>query len=401
MVKSPGIDLRKVVDALPDAALIVAPDGQIVLANERAETMFGYSHSALEGLSIEALVPEDTRAAHHEHRARYMAAAQMPGPMAWGRRLRSRRADGSLLTVDVSLAPVEIEDRVLVLACVRDMTEYERLLVSLEESEERYRQLVEGASEVFYRVSFDQDDPLTGRCNFVSPQCYEIAGRHPDEFLADPELWSQSVHDEDRMSLIEETTKCISSKAEVTRYYRLRRHPTGEFRWLADRIVPVRDSEGRVVGYQGVARDITERRHADEERRRLELRLAMAKKMEMLGQLAGGVAHDFNNILTVIIGACDLAQTELNPESAAAREVAQVAAAAKRAAELTRQLLGFGRKQVISPQVLDLRTYIRAMQELLRRTIPESIRMDLSLPDDLLAVRMDPAQVTKSCSTSL
>jgi nitrogen-specific signal transduction histidine kinase/CheY-like chemotaxis protein len=147
------------------------------------------------------------------------------------------------------------------------------------------------------------------------------------------------------------------------------------------------------VGFQGVARDTTETREAEAHQRQLELQLAQAQKIEMIGRLTGGVAHDFNNVLAIVIGGCEFALAELAPDSPAAQDVRQALGAARRGADLTRQLLAIGRRQAIAPQVLSLRAHIEAMQELIRSAIPESIRIQFSLPDELWTVRMDPAQV--------
>jgi PAS domain S-box-containing protein len=392
MVKTFDIDLQALVAILPDAALLVSPDGRIALANERAAELFGYPRSTLESMSIEMLVPEDVRAVHRDQRTQYMANAEAR-PMGWGRRLSARKADGSRVPVDVSLSPFRTEDEILVLACIRDRTPYEQLIASLAEAEARYRQVVESASEVFYRVMFHQGDPLRQGCIYVSPQCQQISGRSPDEFLGNPTLWFESIHEEDRPSVIEDTLRCINTKTPVTRYYRLRDHATGEFRWLADRIVPLLGPKGQVVGYQGVARDITERREAEERQRRLEGQLDAAQKIELIGRLAAGVAHDFNNVLAAIVGSCEMALAELDQDNPAAGDLRQALDAARRGAELTRQLLAVGRRQTIAPRVLNLRGHIQAMQELLRSVVPESICIRCSLPEELWPVRMDPGQV--------
>ncbi len=394
MPRSSDIGLVELVTILPDAALVVSAEGRIVLANELAATLFGYSRSALVGLPVDALVPESLRARHADQRSRYLAVPK-PGPMAWGRRLRARRADGTTFPADVSLSPFRIRDELFVLACVRDTTPYEQMLAALEEAERRYRQLVEDASEVFYRVIFDDRElePLKARCHFVSPQSEKITGYPPGEFLGNPSLWFELIHEDDRQSVRDETLRCLSEKRSVTRYYRVRHRSTGEFRWVADRIVPILGPSGEVLGYQGVARDITERREAEERQRSLERQLAAAERLELVGRLAAGVAHDFNNILAVVLTGCELALADLDHDSAAAHELREVLAAAKRGADLTRQLLAVGRRQVIAPQPLNLSLHIQAAQRLLRSVVPESITIEYQLPTDLWTVLIDPTQV--------
>jgi len=151
-------------------------------------------------------------------------------------------------------------------------------------------------------------------------------------------------------------------------------------------ISPVRDSSGLIVNYVAVQRDVTE--HL-----RLAAQFQQAQKMEAVGLLAGGVAHDFNNMLTVILGYAELAQHKVDPTTPLHDNLEEIIAAAKRSAEITRQLLTFARKQTIVPVVLDLNHAVESTLKMLRRLIGENI--DLTwLPDSSLCpIKMDPIQV--------
>jgi len=151
-------------------------------------------------------------------------------------------------------------------------------------------------------------------------------------------------------------------------------------------ISPVRDTSGRIVNYVAVKRDITE-----------QLRLAdqfqQAQKMESVGRLAGGVAHDFNNMLGVILGYAEIALYEVNPETPLHDKLTQIRKAAQRSADLTRQLLAFARKQTIDPRVLDLNETVEGMLKMLRRLIGEDINLDWRSGAGLWPIKMDPAQI--------
>ena len=146
---------------------------------------------------------------------------------------------------------------------------------------------------------------------------------------------------------------------------------------MADRVVPLIDEHGRLVGYQGAARDITDQIRAEEQRERLEGQLQQAQKMEAIGRLAGGVAHDFNNILMVILGCCELGIDGTEPGSTTRWELTQIANAARHAADLTRQLLAFSRRQVVAPGIVDFDRQIGDMEQMLRRTIGEDVELSL------------------------
>ncbi|MBI4888341.1 MAG: PAS domain S-box protein [Acidobacteria bacterium] len=383
--------VQQVLDAMPDGVLIVDGGGRIVFANAHAEALFGCSASDLIGQFIELLVPEAFRAVHERHRNTY-AAAPATRPMGSGVELHARRRDGSTFPVDISLSPVEAEQGTVVVAVVRDATERTRMLTLVRQSEELYRMVVEKASEVFYRVSIG-DDPMRGRVEFVSPQCETLTGHAPEAFLNNPHLWIDSIHPDDYDLLMETTKSVLSTGTGQTRYYRIRDR-SGQYHRMADRIVPWSDRKGR-VGYQGVARDITERVEANEARQRLERELAQAQKMEAVGRLAGGIAHDFNNLLTIILGYCDMLLPRLDAADPSRPEVEEIAEAGRCAANLTQQLLGFSRRQIVEPKILNLNTQLLMTQDMLRRLIGEDVTFTVDLQAGLWPTRLDPSQLTQ------
>ena len=140
-------------------------------------------------------------------------------------------------------------------------------------------------------------------------------------------------------------------------------------------------------------RDVTERKRAEEDRTTLEAQLRQSQKMEAIGRLAGGVAHDFNNMLGVILGYADMALRKLNPIDPLGRNLAAIRDAAQRSADLTQQLLAFSRQQVIAPRVIDLNERLKGMERLLQRVIGEDIALEFRLARDAWPVSMDPTQV--------
>ncbi len=155
----------------------------------------------------------------------------------------------------------------------------------------------------------------------------------------------------------------------------------------------VRDVEGNPVCFDGFFEDITESRLAEEARERLESQLIQAQKMESIGRLAGGVAHDFNNMLGVIIGYSDLAMGQIDAEHRAQAYMKEVRKAADRSADLTRQLLAFARKQNVMPKMIDLNAMVDGMLNMLGRLIGEEIELVWQPGPDLWQVRMDPSQL--------
>jgi signal transduction histidine kinase len=159
------------------------------------------------------------------------------------------------------------------------------------------------------------------------------------------------------------------------------------------RLRPLFDADGNVVGILSTGFDVTEREHAREEQAKLTAQLRQAQKMEAIGRLAGGVAHDFNNLLTCIMGNLTLAEEIAERESRLARYLGGASVAAESAATLTRQLLAFGRKQVIEPRPVNLSVLIERVKGMLERLIGESIRLETACANELWYVQADPGQL--------
>jgi PAS domain S-box-containing protein len=163
-------------------------------------------------------------------------------------------------------------------------------------------------------------------------------------------------------------------------------------------IIPV-EITGNYVFFEGMegsfafVRDISDRKQADAERARLQEQLVQAQKMESVGRLAGGVAHDFNNMLGVISGRAELALTRVAADHPVHSDLTQILNAASRSADITRKLLAFARKQTIEPKVLDLNTTVESMLSMLRRLIGEDITLSWLPAQGLWLVRMDPSQI--------
>ncbi|MCB9851293.1 MAG: PAS domain S-box protein [Phycisphaerales bacterium] len=158
-------------------------------------------------------------------------------------------------------------------------------------------------------------------------------------------------------------------------------------------------SDGRPAGIVGVARDVSERERAESEKQQLEAQLRQAQKMEAIGQLAGGVAHDFNNILTAILGNTEIAMDgllkKLAPDDGLLQNLQEVGRAADRAASLTRQLLAFSRRQTAQPEVLQLNKSLREMEPMLRRLLAEDIEFVIKPSPDLANVCADAGQIAQ------
>src|SRR5690606_32385049 len=257
-----------------------------------------------------------------------------------------------------------------------EIADRKRAEQKLRESEERFRELAETIQEAFW-----MSDPATREMLYVSPAYEKIWGRTCASLYKSPDTWLAAVLPEDR-SRVGQAAENRRMRGDYEETYRIRR-PDGTVRWIRDRAFPVRDPEGRVVRIVGTAEDITERRLLEEEFRK-------AQKMEAVGRLAAGVAHDFNNILAVILGNADLATVQAESGRPMGKSLDEIKKAGARAKSLVQQILTFSRQRPQERQVIDLAVSIQETVSFLRAVIPSDIEITAATDPLAPAVLADP-----------
>lgn len=269
-----------------------------------------------------------------------------------------------------------------------DITERKRTEEELARSEETLRlaQVAAGLG------SWDVNIPtLELTC---TPGLYEIFGLDPASGGLTYETFSDFIHPDDREAVNAEVRRVFRSDESHYECPCRIVQPSGEIRWVVTRGTLVRSADGVPERMLGVTLDETDRKRAELERTQLEIRLRQAEKLEALGQLAGGVAHDFNNLLVAIRGYGELALGQLERgEDGVASQVEGVLAAADRAAGLTKQLLAFGRRQVLNPEVLDLNDVVGTTSDLLQRLIGDNVTLVTTLAEQPVVIRADRGQL--------
>ncbi len=269
---------------------------------------------------------------------------------------------------------------------IGELVERRRAEMTVRENEEHYRLLFDGITDTVFVHGLMEGD-LPGRFLAVNDAACRRLGYTREELLRltvrDIDAPECAVNVREVVARLRGGEKVLFEQTHITK---------------DGRRVPVEINaqsfqlQGRLV-VLSVVRDITERKQAEEERGKLQAQLTQAQKMESVGRLAGGVAHDFNNMLQVILGHAALALDEVPAAGCLRESLEEIQKSAQRSTDLTRQLLAFARKQTIRPKVLDLNDTLAGTLKMLRRLIGEDINLAWSSRDDLWNVRMDPSQV--------
>ncbi|MFO8002504.1 MAG: PAS domain S-box protein [Marinilabilia sp.] len=267
-----------------------------------------------------------------------------------------------------------------------DISDRLKMKKNLKESEEKYRKLIDTIPYGIGEVDLD------GKMIFLNDSYYKILGYDSGD-LDESYIWDHDPTSADIQQLKDYFEFLKAEQPEPEPYISQNIRKDGAIIDVHVDWDYVYDEQGALTGFISVVTDITERKKAEEEREKLQTQLNQAQKMESVGRLAGGVAHDFNNMLSVILGNTAMAFEEVDQSHPLHDELLEVQKAAKRSTNVVRQLLAFARKQTIAPRVLDLNEVVEDMLKMLRRLIGEDIDLSWQPGRDIWPVKMDPAQI--------
>ena len=337
-----------------------------------AKNLYGLSPAEIQArpeLMFNAVHPDDREQFH----ASMAAAARSQAPWRWTGRIV---VGDAIKWIEGCARPQQLHDGAIVWdGLLRDITEVHEAAVQLRSSENRYRSLFANHPDAVFLLD------ATGVFQSANPACSALSGYANDEMLG--RLFDPLVVPEQLATARAQVGRALKGTATTCELAIL--HKSGRRIELSVTNIPVIEGDS-VVGVFGIARDLTTQRE-------LEAQLRQAQKMEAVGQLAAGVAHDFNNVLTVIHGCSEFLTASLPEGDERHEDVDMIRNAAARAAILTRQLLAFSRKQVLQPTLVDLNGCIEELGTMLARSLGEDVSLDLTLAGDLAFISADVGQL--------
>jgi len=386
--------LRILFERAADAIYVSDSEGRLLQVNAQACRATGYREEELRGLGIGDVntgmtTPEELHA---------LVERLAPGhPVTL--ESRHRRKNGSTFPVEMTVALLETAEGPQLIGIARDITERQRARQELERSKTFLETLLEQLP-----VGMQAAKPPHCRLFLANREAERITGlprRKMFEIDAEhlEQLAWEMYHPDGTPWPVEELPlpKAVLQGLETHNAEMLLRGVDGVERTILCNAAPVRDPDGAVISGVVSFLDISERKRAEEQQRKLEAQLRQSQKMEAVGQLAGGVAHDFNNILTTILGNVELSiddiRRELGPAHGVLKSLEEVEEATQRASALTRQLLTFSRRDVVKPEVLDLNRVLAGVDKMLRRLITENITLETQTEPQLRPVQGDVGQV--------
>ncbi|MFN8388834.1 MAG: PAS domain S-box protein [Bdellovibrionota bacterium] len=368
------------IDRASDGVLWVGPDAQIRYANQAASKMLGYTAEELMDRKLFDIAPRLASDAW----ARHWDSVKTRGAVTYETVQRTK--SGAIVPVEVSLNHIQFRGQEYHCAFVRDITERKAAASEIESQRSFFRKVID------MNPNFIFAKDRSGRFVLVNQAVADAYGTSVNELIGksdsdfNPNVQEVDHFRRDDLDVMDSGREKFVAEERIT-------DAQGRVRYLQTVKKPIISANGRAEQLLGVSTDITDRKRYEEEQRRLVLQMQHAQKLESLGVLAGGIAHDFNNLLMGIIGNSALAEIELPEGSAVLRRVNQISTAAKRAAELTNQLLAYSGKGRFLVEQTDLSKVVAEMTTLLSTIVSKRAVLELDLRDELPRIEGDPGQL--------
>ena len=299
---------------------------------------------------------------------------------------RLRKKNGEYIWIEDRMVKMKRKDGEYYIAGVMiDNTNLKNVEEELRKSESRYKGVVEDQTELISRYSPDFKLTFANEafCRFYRINYNHVVGSNWEDLLST-----------DNLAILKKKTTEITEKSPSVTFEIEIQFDTDTKRWLETTERGFFDYDNhQLIEIQSVCRDITDRKIAELEKENMQMQLMQSQKMETIGRLAGGIAHDFNNLVTAINGYSDKIKKKISKSHSIAEDLEVIQSCGKKAEKLTQQLLGFSRKQIVKPQLVDCNFTIHELNTMLQRLIAENIHLELDLEEGLYPILIDPVQL--------
>jgi PAS domain S-box-containing protein len=370
-------------EACADVVLYHDLQGNITFINEAGLKFTGYSRNEALKANIKDVIPEKYLLQMFERQKEREAGYNKRNVYE----IEYLGSHGALIPLQVNSIMVKDKGSSCILLVVRDMRLYKQKEKELSENREKYQNILDSIEDGYYEVD------LKGRIVFFNESLCRILGYSKDEVKG--RSYRDSVDAENKKKVFEAFNNVFKTggSSKLLDWEVMRKD--GSVRHVEASIAMVKDSDNVPAGFRGLIRDITERRQAEEEHKKLELQLRHSQKMEAIGTLAGGIAHDFNNILMNIQGNVSLMMMDIDPADPFYENLKKIEESVENAANLTRQILGFARAGKYYPKETDINELVEKTSNLFSRARKE-INIHTNHQENVWPVKVDQSQMEQA-----
>ncbi len=371
--------LQLQMECMPIACVLADKDNHFTYWNPAAERTFGYFFKEVVGKRLEETIglPSDLSRAEASYERLQKGELTVQGEVS-----EHRRKDGKTILCEWYVTPMKDSKGNLlgIMGMALDITERRK-------AEDVHSQLAAILEQTTDAVI---GSDMEGRIFSWNRGAESMLGYHSEEIMGEN---TALLVPQDRKKEMEKLRELATKEEHVSNYETVMLKRNGDLVEVAVTVSPIRSPLGKIVGVSAISRDITEWKRDQDALKKHEEQMRLAQKMDAIGRLAGGVAHDFNNLLSVIAGSVDFIDGSLSPGDPSLGDVEEIKKSVKRGADLTRQLLAFGKKQVSQPQPVNLNELCSEMSKMFKRLIDASIVFDFIHGDDLKWIQSDPGQI--------
>lgn len=372
---------EELLNNVDDAVYVIDEKGNIIETNATTYSQLGYAPEAFSRKGISDILPDNDASILLDllDNKKEKLTSEKITLETW-----HRKANGQIIPVEINSRKITYEGKEVILNVARDLSSRKEAKKALRESEGKYRSILENIEECYFEVD------LSGNLVFFNQATCDIWGYSSDE-LSGTNHWKLAKHESaEDLSAIFNSVGQTEKPARIERYKIITKN--GDTKTIELSVSPLKDITGKLFGFRGVGRDITEHLRMEKEKNLLELQLQKGRRLEAIGTLAGGIAHDFNNLLAAVLGFTDLALLSVKKDDKLRENLEGIRKAGTRGKDLVAQILAFSRQSETKRRPVEITTIIKEALKMVAASSPATIEIRQNISDNgkILA---DPTQI--------